>query len=87
VVFTLFDWDPSGNVMAGDLEDKYGFWNDHEHGGDLDIEYVRVALTAEQAAPGTSRRGPRRRAARTPSHSSATRLSSMQSRLHNSAPH
>jgi hypothetical protein len=48
VVFTLYDWDPSGNVMAADLEDKYGFWNEHEHGGDLDIEYLRAALTAEQ---------------------------------------
>jgi len=48
VVFTLYDWDPSGNVMAADLEDKYAFWNEHEHDGELDIEYLRVALTAEQ---------------------------------------
>jgi hypothetical protein len=50
VVFTLYDWDPSGNVMAADLEDKYAFWNEHEHDGELDIEYVRVGLTANQVA-------------------------------------
>ncbi|MGO9206680.1 MAG: hypothetical protein ACLQBX_10935 [Candidatus Limnocylindrales bacterium] len=47
-VLELFDFDGSGNVMAADLRDKYTFWNEREHDGRLQIEYVRVALTVEQ---------------------------------------
>jgi hypothetical protein len=47
-VLEMFDFDASGNVMAADLQDKYAFWNEHEHDGALEIEYVRVALTEEQ---------------------------------------
>jgi hypothetical protein len=47
-VLELFDFDGSGNVMAADLRDKYTFWNEREHEGRLDIEYLRVALTEAQ---------------------------------------
>ena len=47
-VLGLFDFDGSGNVMAADLRDKYAFWNEHEHEGRLDIEYVSAALTETQ---------------------------------------
>lgn len=84
VVFTLYDWDPSGNVMAADLEDKYAFWNKHEHDGQLDIKYVRVALTAKQVGAWTLPTRPTKTRAPTPNRLSAARSSLMQLRLHNS---